>query len=137
MVSPPSSRGLTANTGTVETNHLMLSMILFDCIGSICYTLSTKDEISDEFGDNSYTWMTRAAKDARELILARRCLVKLVEADRVDLAGCTKVRDRASKLVLPYDIVLAEGDLTSPVLKLKLPQGWSNEPDGKLWVVPR
>jgi hypothetical protein len=132
-----SSRGLTTNSGTVETNHLMLSMILFDCVAVICSTLSAKDEISDEFGDNSYTWMVRAAKDARELILARRCLVKLIEADRVDHTACIKVRDRVAKLVEPYDIVLAEGGLTSPVLKLKLPQGWSNEPDGKLWAVPR
>ncbi len=80
-------------------------------------------------------WMNRAAKDTRELILARRNLIRISESDDADEEKYHAVRARIVDITHPYGIFL--GMAPPQCIFLLLPNKDSNEPTGKFWSVPR
>ncbi len=120
----------------IESNHMLLSMQL---VGRIIALSMSPPKPPWPFGTDRTVpqWMSRAAHDARELILARRALIRVTESEVIDDEDYTRIWFRVQGILEPYGIAL---DTTDPesrqCLFLKLPNGDSNEPTGKCWLVP-
>ncbi len=118
----------------VETNHMQLAMQLYERITFVVGTPATKTTAA--LCLPAEEWRPRAAHDARELILARRALIRVIEAEYDVVDDYNRIIERVRNILTPYGIELAPNPDSLQCLFLKLPNGDSNEPTGKCWLVP-